>query len=193
MRCASTRGLLVLLCPLLTLGCLYDRYTSNTKRSATEQLLVSTSVDRAVDAVALPEVDGRRVAVRVVGLGHIDKDYDDLEYVQTALEQRVLRLGGMIAKKPEAADLRMTVLVAAVGTVERHFVVGVPNFNIGIFGHYKQHGYTKLSLLTQDPSGQIVADSPFVMEGAHHEIWELMMAVWRREDIYPDERALGVD
>jgi len=192
LKAQAIRGLLILLSPLLTVGCLYDRYTSNTQRSATEQLLVSTSVDRAVEAVELPEVSGRRVAVKVVGLGHIDEDYDDLQYLQTALEQRLLRADGILAEKGDAADLRMTVLVGAVGTVERHFTLGLPSYNVGVFGHYKQQGYTKMSLLTRDGSGEIVADSPSVMERAHHEVWELLMIVWRRQDIFPD-RAVGID
>ena len=164
MKRQAVLSLLLLSLALLTPGCLYSRYTSNTQRSATEQLLISTAAQRAVDAVELPEVSGRRVSVRVVGLGHIDKDYDDLEYLRTALEQRLLRAGGMVANR-EAAELRMTAMVGSIGTAARHFTLGTRALGVAVFAVEKRRGYTKLSLLTQDGSGRIVADSPPVIEG----------------------------
>ncbi len=192
MKRQAVLSLLLLSVALLTPGCLYTRYTSNTQRSATEQLLISTAAQRAVDAVELPEVSGRRVSVRVVGLGHIDKDYDDLEYLRTALEQRLLRAGGIVAKR-EAAELRMTAMVGSIGTAERHFTLGTQVLGFGVFAIAKQHGYTKLSLLTQDASGRIVADSPPVIERAYVDIYELMMVVWRDDDIYPEQWNLAID
>ena len=130
--------------------------------------------------------------MRVVGLGHIDKDYDDLEYLRTALEQRLLRAGGIVAKR-EAAELRMTAMVGSIGTAERHFTLGTRVLGVAVFAVAKQRGYTKLSLLTQDGSGRIVLDSPPVIEGAYVDIYELMMVVWRDDDIYHEQWNLAID
>ena len=51
------------LCASLTSGCIYSRHQTHTGRSATEQLLLTQSIERAVARLELPEVDGLDVAV----------------------------------------------------------------------------------------------------------------------------------
>ena len=59
----------VILSSLLVSGCLHKRYHTDSARSATEQLLITESVERAVAGLEIPPVSGRRVAFDVVGLG----------------------------------------------------------------------------------------------------------------------------
>ncbi len=53
--------LLLLLLVSLSSGCLYQRHQTHSARSATEQLLLTESIERAVARLVLPEVSGRAV------------------------------------------------------------------------------------------------------------------------------------
>jgi len=172
---------------------MYQRYTTNTDRSSTEQLLVSESVERAVAAVDIPDVAGRKVAVEVVSVDRGAEFYDDRPYVQSAIEHRLRRAGAVIVPA-EAADLIVLARVGAVGTVSRQLALGIPNLNINFYTSAKHHGYTKLRLVTTDPaSGAMVAQSEPVMKSSRHDYWSLLQFIVWHQDIYPDVHAVDID
>jgi hypothetical protein len=185
-------GFAVLLVPLLLAGCLHQRFHTDSARSATEQLLIAEAAERAVASVELPSVDGRRVALEVVGLGPGKEFHQDLPYLQAALQDRLLEEGATIAEAGEA-DLVMTARVAALGTVAREFTLGIPYLNIGIYQNSKQRGYAKLRVVTRDGGGARVAESEPVMESVRHDYLTVMQIIVRKQDIYPDQWVLGID
>jgi len=182
----------VILSSLLVSGCLYKRYHTNSARSATEQLLITESVERAVAELEIPPVSGRRVAFDVVGLGPGLEWYADLDYVAAAFAHRLMSAEALLAN-PEEAELLMTLRVAAIGTISRDFTLGIPQINVGLYQSARHHGYTKLQLVTRDGTGALVAESKPVIESTRHDYVEMMQIIWRRQDIYPDDGAIGID
>jgi hypothetical protein len=185
-------GFVVLVVPLLVVGCLHQRFHTDSARSATEQLLIAEAAERAAASVELPPVAERRVALEVVGLGPGKEFYQDLPYVQAALQHRLLEEGATIVE-PGDADLVMTARVAALGTVARQFTLGFPQLGVGLYQNSKQHGYAKLRVVTRDGEGAFVAESEPVMVSSRHDFLEVMQIILRRQDIYPDDHMLGID
>jgi len=182
----------VLVVSLLAVGCLHQRVHTDSDRSATEQLLIAEAAERAVAAVQLPAVSGRPVSLEVVGLGPGKEFALDLPYLKAALENRLLEEGALVVE-PSDAELLMTARVGALGTVARRFTLGLPYLGIGIYQNSKHHGYAKLRLVTRDETGTLVAKSEPVMEDTRFDYIEVMQIILRKQDIYPDDRRLGID
>src|SRR3954447_10926757 len=86
------------ICVFLT-GCTQTELTKP-KRSATEQLLISTAADRALAQADLSMVAGKKVFV--------DRSYFDAEdedYVVSEMRELITMRGGMLVREFEDADL----------------------------------------------------------------------------------------
>jgi len=178
-----------MLLSVLAAGCLPDRIQTNTVRTSTEQLLLTEAVERAVAALELPDVSGRRVALEIVALGPGQEFYVDVPYVRAALDSRLLHAGATVVA--ETPDLQMTARVGTLGTTAREFTLGIRD--VGLYRSSKQHGYTKLTVVTRDRAGHFVAESRPVMKHTRHDYIELMQIILRNQDIYPDDRTFDVD
>jgi hypothetical protein len=77
--------------------------------------------------------------------------------------------------------------------VARRFTLGFPYFNVGFYQNSKQHGYAKLRVVTRDGAGVFVAESEPVMASTRHDFREVMQIIFRSQDIYPDQRMVGID
>lgn len=95
---------------------------SDSPRTATEQLLVSDAVDRAISEIdfsALEEcsvfLDTRFIATTL-----------DQNYVTSTLRQHMLASGCIIKDKPEDADYVVEVRTGALGTNRNDVLLGVP-------------------------------------------------------------------
>lgn len=118
-------GLLALLvvCGLLS-GCGTTKWT-DTRRSATEQLLISDAMDRAVS-----ELDFRALAGKTIYLddGPL-KTVTDSEYLISSLRQHMLASGCVLKDKSEA-DYIVEARAGAVGTDRHELFYGIPSVNI---------------------------------------------------------------
>jgi hypothetical protein len=177
------------LCVSLTSGCIYSRHQTNTARSATEQLLLTQSIERAVARLELPEVDDRDLAVETVSLAP-----DEARYIQAEVEAR-LRQAGAHVVSPAEAEIIVVVLVSASGTAARELFFGVPpiplpngaTLGIPLLRVLKQRGYTRLRLVARDSTGAHVLESPPVMERGSFDIYAFLFLALRRNTIYPGE------
>lgn len=111
---------LVLAC-LGALGCGTTRW-SDTARTATEQLLISDAVDRAVS-----EIDFRALAGRTVYLDteHV-KTIVDAPYLVSTIRQQMLASGCIVMDKREEADYVLELRAGAIGTDRNDLLFGVP-------------------------------------------------------------------
>jgi hypothetical protein len=80
-----------LLATLMLAGCATTK-TSNTPRTATEQLLISDAIDRAMSNVKFEDFRGYRVFVDDKYLEGVDKGY-----LMASIRHRVLTGGGAMA------------------------------------------------------------------------------------------------
>jgi hypothetical protein len=100
------------LCALLHLasGCAFSTRVE-TPRSSWEQILATTAIDRALEQLEWPEVDGKSVFVEIGPPGDV---LDDL-YLQRRIEVSLADRGAQIVRNAEAAEYVLSCLVGAIG------------------------------------------------------------------------------
>jgi hypothetical protein len=113
----------------LAAGCGTTKW-SDSPRTATEQLLVSDAVDRAIS-----EIDFTALADKDV---YLDTRYIvtalDQNYVVSTMRQHMLASGCIIKDKPEDADYIVEVRSGSLGTNRQDLLFGVPATNLPTAG-----------------------------------------------------------
>lgn len=110
-----------LLCCGLCVGCGTTKWT-DTSRTATEQLLISDSMDRAVSRIDFRAVAGKKVFVDDTPL----KGMTDANYLISTLRQQILASGGVLKDAKDQADYVLEVRAGALGTDRHDVLFGVP-------------------------------------------------------------------
>jgi hypothetical protein len=102
-------------------GCGSTR-TSNTMRTATEQMLVSDAIDRTVDSIDFTPLAGQSVYFDDDKL----KDVVDEGYLVSSLRQHMLASGCILKAKRDEATFVVEPRAGAVGTDNHDLLFGVP-------------------------------------------------------------------
>ena len=150
--------------------------SSNTARTATEQMLVSNAVDQSLSKVDFQAFGGRKVFVEEKYLDCTDKNY-----VVSSVRHRVLMQGGQIASKPGEADLILEVRSGAVGTNSSNSFLGIPQIQIpGMFAtpeiklinRVNQSGTAKIGLVAYDAkTHQVLGDGGMSLAKSADNNW----------------------
>ncbi len=125
------RSKLVLMVMLLTggacalVGCGTTRST-DTARTATEQLLISDAIDRAVQSVHFGVLAGQTVYLDDSEMG----DVVDREYLVSTLRQHLLASGCILRNRRDEADFVVEARVGAIGTDRNDLLFGIPATNV---------------------------------------------------------------
>jgi hypothetical protein len=106
-------------------GCGTSKWT-DTSRTATEQLLISDSMDRAVSQLDFRALAGESVYLDSQPL----KKTTDSEYLVSLLRQHMLANGCLLRDKREEAEYVVEARAGAVGTDRQEVMFGVPSVNI---------------------------------------------------------------
>lgn len=127
-------------------------------RSATEQLLLSTSADRALEQVNFPIVRGKKVFVDRTYFESFDK-----EYIIGSLRDYVSVNGGLLVGKIEEADLVMEPRSGAHSIDASSSIIGLPASaaplplagsvqlpEIALYKSEKQYSITKLAVFAYE-------------------------------------------
>jgi hypothetical protein len=146
--------------PILTLfltGCSTANMT-NPARSATEQLLLSTSADRAIASATLPSINGKKIYID----GTYFDSYDS-KYVLGAIRDAFSRAGGLLVENATNSDIIVEARSGALSIDFSESLFGVPASGIpiplagvvtipelAIYKSSRQHSYAKLALLAYD-------------------------------------------
>jgi len=147
--------------------------TSNTARTAKEQLLVSNSIDLALEKVDFRPFAGGKLYLEEKYLDCVDKNY-----VVASIRHRVLRSGAQLVGKPDNADVILEVRSGAVGTNTKDWFLGMPKIalpgpvplslpEIKLLARESQKGVAKLGIVAYDaktgrrvgPGGVSIAQS----------------------------------
>jgi len=116
----------VMLAMLLTLvGCGTTKWT-DTGRSATEQLLISDAMDRAVSRLDFRALAGKEVWLDTKPL----QQATDSAYLISTLRQHMLASGCILKEKETDATYVVEVRTGAIGTDHHELVYGVPRVDI---------------------------------------------------------------
>jgi len=119
------RLIVILLLGGVCAGCGTTKWT-DTSRTATEQLLISGSMDRAVSRLDLRALAGKKVFLDETPI----KSLTDNAYLASALKQHILASGAILKEKRDEADYVIEVRAGAVGTDRHELLFGVPALTI---------------------------------------------------------------
>ncbi len=171
-------GLTLLLMALLLathVGCT-SSVTSNTARTAKEQMLLSNAVDQSLNKVDFTPLYGQNVFVDDKYLECVDK-----AYVVGSIRHRVMRSGGRLVAAADAADVVMELRSGGVGTDTAEAFLGTPEIalpgmlsipEIRLVERKTQFGYSKLGLVIYDAkSKNVLGDGGMAMAQADDNNW----------------------
>jgi hypothetical protein len=160
--------LLALLLSCASWGCTTAQ-TSNTARTATEQLLISNAVDYSLDKVDFRPFAGQNVYFEEKYVDCVDKNY-----VIASIRHRLLSAGASLVAKPETADVIVEARSGGVGTTTSESFIGVPEIvlpgtvtlpEVRLVNRSRQEGIAKIGITAYDaksgqalgPGGQTMA------------------------------------
>jgi hypothetical protein len=138
--------------------------TSNTARTATEQLLISDAIDRAVESIKFNKLAGQSV---FFDERHLYEVVDD-GYLISSLRQHLLASGCILKDKREDATYVVEPRAGAVGTDHDDLLFGIPAINT-----------QQLTLLSGVPSS--LPEIPFIKRRHQRGIAKIAVFAYSRE------------
>jgi hypothetical protein len=144
---------LCLLALATVVGCTSTK-TSNTARTAREQLLVSNAIDQSLAKVDFTALQGSKVFLDDKYLECVDKGY-----LVGSLRHRALVNGAMIVGKPEEADIVLELRSGGIGTDSADSFLGTPEIvlpgmltvpEVRLITRNKQSALAKIGLVAYD-------------------------------------------
>ncbi|MCA9069553.1 MAG: hypothetical protein KDA84_11550 [Planctomycetaceae bacterium] len=175
MRVFGWVGLLV-----FAAGCASTK-TSNTARTAQEQLLISNSVDQALNKVDFAAFEGAKVYVDEKYLDCVDKNY-----VVGSIRHRALRSGARLVEKADGADIILEVRSGGVGTNISDMYVGMPELSVPgpfpislpevrLLSKQSQTGIAKIGIVAFDAkTRQMLGDGGMTMAQSDDSNWYML-------------------
>jgi hypothetical protein len=191
-------------CALSLVGCGTTRST-DTSRTATEQLLISDAIDRAVQSVNVQSLAGQTVFLDDSRLG----DVVDRNYLVSTLRQHLLANGCLLRDQKEMADFVVEARAGAIGTDRNDLLFGVPSMNvpqilplqpvpaaipeIPIAKRKDQRGIAKLAVFAYHrATGTPVWQSGLVhQESSSNDVWILGAGPFQRGTIHAGTEFAG--
>ncbi len=157
------------------LGCAQTK-TSNTARTATEQLLISNAVDQALD-----KIDFRAFAGHTVFLDDKYVDCTDKQYVISSVRHRILHQGAILVAKPEEAEVLVEMRTGVVGTDIADSFLGIPEVTlpgmltlpeVRVLTRQVQTGTAKLGIVAVDAkTKQVLGEGGMTLAQSDNNNW----------------------
>ncbi len=113
-----------------TSGCGTSRW-SDSKRTATEQMLISDAVERAVMLIDMRPLSGQSVFLDTTILD----DATDGKYMASALKHQLLASGCEIAPDKDHASIIVEARAGAIGTDRTDLLLGIPATSVSFMGN----------------------------------------------------------
>ncbi|MFM8414344.1 MAG: DUF6655 family protein [Planctomycetota bacterium] len=111
-------------------GCGTTRW-SDSKRTATEQLLIADAVERAVMQIDMRPLAGQTVFLETTVLN----DVADGNYMASALKHQLLASGCRLAASQDSADIVVEARAGALGTDRNELLFGIPATSVQVAGN----------------------------------------------------------
>ncbi len=180
------RFLLFALLLVLSTGCA-TRKVSTTSRTAIEQLLLSTVVDKALEKFDMPMLKDSKVFVDCTLLKGTD-----VEYVQVALRARTARQGAILVTEANDADYIMEVASGGLAMEFKDRIWGLPSLpvpqapiplpEIAMFKTIHQTAIMKLLIFVHQ-KGRFVASDQYFARSDRDESIVMWHRFQRTDDI----------
>jgi hypothetical protein len=181
---------------LLALGACSTLRESEPGRTATEQLIFSTAIDRVCDRLAIDLPAGSKVFVDATYV-----EGTDSKYLVASLRDRILRHGGNLVAARDQADLVFEPRVGALSIDRKKTLFGIPSIPIPIplagdltlpelalFKRDRRQGVVKLALTSYDArTGALKTSQEPSYAFSHQTEWVVLLFVsWDSNDLMPD-------
>lgn len=184
-------------------GCGTTKWTDTT-RTATEQLLLSDSMERAVSRLDFRAIAGKKVFLDTTPVASIT----DNAYLASLIRQHMLASGAILKEKREEADYIVELRAGAVGTDRHDLLFGVPALTlpvapvpgipsqipeIPLMKRTDQRAVSKISVFVYNRNtGRIVWQSGVVPEESRAKaVWFLGAGPFQRGSIYNGTKFAG--
>jgi hypothetical protein len=181
----------------LTTACTDVRQTQP-ERTATEQLLLSTAIDKALERVELEFPAERRVFVDT----RYFKSYDE-GYAISAIRADVLERGALLVAERSEAEMIVEVRSGALSINRRKDLVGVPSIplpvplaegfstpEIPLVKHNEQQGVAKIALTVYDAeSGRLWRNTGPIYGVAWVNKWSVLGVGWHEDETLPEDHS----
>jgi len=202
---AGTRlaTILALLLATIALSACTTIRESNPQRTATEELLISTAVDRAIAQVNLKIPAGTKVFVNADQL-----DGSDGKYAAGEMKERLLRNGAHLVDDKGKADAVVEIRSGALSIDEKQTLVGIDTFDapvpfagqaakipqIALYKDRVRQGVAKIAAFGYSTSDGKLIDITGPQFGYSHQYERtvLFFFTWRSTDL-PEEKSNGPD
>jgi hypothetical protein len=189
-----------LACAVLPAGCGSTR-SSNTARTATEQLLISDAIDRTVQQIDFKVLEGQDVFFDERHLLEVV----DKAYLISSFRQHLLASGCVLKDKREDATFVVEPRVGAVGTDNHDWLVGIPAINvpqvplaptlpaaipeIPFAKRRDQRGVAKVAVFAyrRDTGEPVWQSGMAISESEANDIWVLGAGPFKRGTIYEEK------
>ena len=183
---------IILICSasiMFLIGCSTTQRTTQSKRTAVEQLLVSESIIRSLPKKSnepLPIPSGSTVTLNTSG----HKDRPDLTPDHDLLQEIVGgwlgQQGYLVQKNKKSAKYRVDIIVGAIGTEENSTFVGLPPVNsqiipfslpeLAIYKSKNQTGYVKFNMnFFEILTGKFVGSSSHFIADSYHNYHTILL------------------
>lgn len=184
-------------------GCGTTKWTDTT-RTATEQLLLSDSMERAVSRLDFRSIAGKKVFLDTAPIATIT----DNAYLASLIRQHMLASGAILKEKREEAEYVVELRAGAVGTDRHELLFGVPALSlpvtplagvpsqipeIPLIKRTDQRAVSKISVFVYNRNtGRIVWQSGVVPEESRAKaVWFLGAGPFQRGSIYNGTKFAG--
>jgi len=147
-------------------GCGTTRMT-DTKRTATEQLLISNAIDTSLDQMDLSALAGEDIYFEDKYLRNTTDD----DYTISSIRQKLLASGCTLKDKPSEARYIVEARSGGVGTDSHNVVVGVPAIQVP----------PALAALGGSPSIPTIPEVPMVKKASQRGVAKLALFAYDRE------------
>jgi hypothetical protein len=176
-------------------GCTTIRDTQP-KETATEQLLLSTAVDRAVAQLDLHIPPGSRIYFDTSEF----EAQDAAKYTLGTIENRLLQDGAKLADSKANADLVLAPRAGALAIDQDTFLIGIPSYNIPIplagalstpeialYKRAEEKGVAKFAVTGYGAKDGALRASAGPSYGYSHDVtWVVAIVIsWNRDDLIP--------
>lgn len=183
---------------ILALGACTTIRETSPQRTATEQLLISTAVDRAIERVNLKIPEGAKVFVDAEQL-----EGSDGKYAAGAMKDRLLQRGAHLVAERDKAEAVVEVRAGALSIDDKQMLVGTDSFDVPIplagqakipeIALYKEKerlGVAKIAAFGYSATDGKLIDASGPQFGYAHENEKVLLFVfsWRSSDL-PKEKS----
>lgn len=191
----TTPVLCLLLVAVVAAGCGTRRIT-DTPRTASEQLLVSASIDQAVAQLDYTPLAGRTVFFDVSNVDRVDKSF-----LVATVRLRAWQAGVKVVDKADAADLVAEVRCGSVGLDRNDFILGIPAANLpnpmggtlpvpeaAVFKSIKQAGASRVTLVVYKRESRefVYASGPKYGFSDQNSWWFVGAGPFKSDNVTPE-------